>query len=1111
LIFANQKRFLRDGMPCALRSLALLVLVVGAQQRVLSQNPTDPNAGGSIRGVLKSGGTPLPGATVIATNTLTGQKVTTWTDVAGQYALNVPANGRYVIRAQMLAFAAVTGEARIDASNRSVRVDLEMLLQSRAQQAAQIRDGQNQGGQGLERGAGATGQQRGFQSLSVTRDPNGSDLSATPAADQGASDQQAGGFANTATESVAFAGSAAAATQFAGPGGPGGEEWRNRDQGGPGGYGGGFGGFGGGFGGGPPGGGGGFFGGRGRPDFNRPHGTVYYSIGDSAFNAAPYSLSGTPASKPGYLQNRFGGAIGGPLNIPKIYHGGAKTFFFVNYNGSRAVNPYDAFSTVPTLLERGGDFSQTTILSRTGNGQPVPIPVQIFDPVTKAPFPQNKIPAIDPAAAALLPLIPLPNLPGDSRNFHYLTSVSGNSNDLNIRMRQALGKTTAGPRARGPQNNINFGLHYHDSDSIVTNPFPSVGGTTSVRSIDVPVGYSRSFGKLNNIFRADFSRNRISTQNLYAFKQNIASAAGIQGVSQNPFDWGIPSLSFTNSSGVQDTNPLSRRDQTLSFSDFLILTRGKHTLRWGGDFRRIQLNTQTDTNARGTFIFTGTNTSGTGNPSAGQGYDFADFLLGLPQQTSLQFGTNSYHFRGNSWDLFAQDEWRVRGNLTLNVGLRYEYVSPLQELNNRIANLDLNSDFTAAALVLPGQAGPYTGPVPTTLVHPDRNNIAPRLGVAWKPLRKTILRAGYGINYNTGAYQGIVQQLAFQPPFSTTQTNVESSCLPLSLQNGFGTNQCPPPPNGLITNNYAVNPNYRLGYVQIWNADLQQEITPTLFFNLGYNGTKGTKLDIVEAPNRSATGTRIPNAQPFLWETSSGDSTAESATIRLRKRLQHGVSINGTYAWSKAMDDASSIGGGATVVAQDAFNLTAERGLSSFDQRHRFTADYLVELPFGHGKPWLSKSGPMQGMFGDWQWSGDWTIASGTPFTPRVLGNVADVGRGTNGTLRADLTGQPVALSNPTTAEWFNTAAFVEPPAGQFGNARRNSITGPHTMLFNMAFTKAFPMKDNRSLEVRAQASNIFNTPQFASIDTIVNSPSFGQVVSVGAMRTIQLTARFRF
>ena len=198
-------------------------------------------------------------------------------------------------------------------------------------------------------------------------------------------------------------------------------------------------------------------------------------------------------------------------------------------------------------------------------------------------------------------------------------------------------------------------------------------------------------------------------------------------------------------------------------------------------------------------------------------------------------------------------------------------------------------------------------------------------------------------------------------------------------------------------------------------------------------------------------------------------------------------------------------------MGQDAFNLTAERGLSSFDQRHRFTADYLVELPFGHGKPWLSKTGLTQTVLGDWQWSGDWTIASGTPFTPRVLGNIADVNRGTNGTLRADLTGQPVALSNPTTTEWFNTAAFVEPPAGQFGNARRNSITGPPTMVFNMAFTKAFPMKDNRSLEVRAQTSNVFNTPQFAAIDTVVNSPSFGQVISVGSMRTIQLTARYRF
>jgi trimeric autotransporter adhesin len=202
---------------------------------------------------------------------------------------------------------------------------------------------------------------------------------------------------------------------------------------------------------------------------------------------------------------------------------------------------------------------------------------------------------------------------------------------------------------------------------------------------------------------------------------------------------------------------------------------------------------------------------------------------------------------------------------------------------------------------------------------------------------------------------------------------------------------------------------------------------------------------------------------------------------------------------------------GTTNVAQNAFDLAAERGLSSFDQRHQFTADYLWELPFGHDRRWLTGNGPLRSIFGDWNWSGDWTIASGLPFTPRILGNFADVSRGTNGTIRADvMPGQAVSRPDPSTAEWFNTAAFVA-PSGAFGDARRNSIEGPGQRLFDMSFTKIFPLSESRFLEFRAQFSNIFNTPQFLAIDSIVNSPTYGRVISVGAMRSLQLTARFRF
>ena len=220
----------------------------------------------------------------------------------------------------------------------------------------------------------------------------------------------------------------------------------------------------------------------------------------------------------------------------------------------------------------------------------------------------------------------------------------------------------------------------------------------------------------------------------------------------------------------------------------------------------------------------------------------------------------------------------------------------------------------------------------------------------------------------------------------------------------------------------------------------------------------------------------------------------------------------GSSSSSSASGGGASSGGGAANVAQNPFNLSGERGLSSFNQTQKFSADYLWELPFGHDKHWLTDNTPWRAIFGDWQWSGDWTFASGLPFTPRFVNDINDVSAGTNGTLRPDLvSGQSVSLSNRSIAEWFNTAAFVAPPSGQYGNARRNSIIGPGSKVFDMAFTKIFPMKESRLLEFRAQATNVFNMVNYSSIDTSVTSPTFGRVTAAGAMRAFTITSRFRF
>jgi outer membrane receptor protein involved in Fe transport len=497
--------------------------------------------------------------------------------------------------------------------------------------------------------------------------------------------------------------------------------------------------------------------------------------------------------------------------------------------------------------------------------------------------------------------------------------------------------------------------------------------------------------------------------------------------------------------------------------------------------------------------------TGSAQPIADTGYDFADFLLGYPQQTSLQFGANSYNFRANAYDFFVQDDWRFRSNLSFNLGLRYEYNGPYTEANNRIANLEVAPGFSAAVPVLAG------GTNSNSLVHPDRNNFAPRIGIAWKPQKQMVVRTGYGINYNLAQYGTIIQNFAFQPPFAETATNVTDVAgltggSPLTLSSGF-----PSSPSNTVTNNFAVNPDYRLAYVQIWNLDIQRELPGGLVMNAGYNGTKGTRLDTERA--LVTTG-----SQPFIYESSEGNSVLHAASVRVRKRMAKGVGFSAQYVFSKSIDDASSIGGGGSVVAQNPFDLSADRGLSSFDQRHKFTGNWIYDFPIGDNRRFAPK-GVWGGVFGGWQWSGDFTIGSGLYFTPRVLGGGLDIGRGVSGSLRANIVpGQAIALSNPTTMEWFNTAAFCAPGAActnpnstAFGDAGRNIIEGPGQVTLNMSLNKTIQIKEFRALDLRISANNVFNNVHFTTINTVVNSFTFGEVTGTGGMRRVTMSARFRF
>jgi hypothetical protein len=1114
-----------------------------------------------ISGLVQSGGVALPGVAVTAA-TPEGQELTsTSTEPNGSYTLRLAAPGTYAIRAALAAFAPEARDATLALGECAARLDFTLALASRAPRASQPDEANQTPSPGAAQRPGAAAQppargqapagrgRGGFQQLDVVANANAADaVSADTTSDalRGELQLPPGFSADAPTETLAT--TATQQTQandmllFGGRGGRGefgeeGPEGFGRagpagDQSGFGGGAGNPGGVGGGRGGGPGGGPGpgGFGPGlAGMRGGGRVQGTGNYNLGGSMFDAAPYPLNGRVREQPDYVQQRYGSSIGGPLTIPHVFNGGTRTSFFVNYSGNNSRTPVDTYSTVPTIAARAGDLSGS--------------PAVVIDPATGQPFEGNRIPQsrIDPAARSLLAYIPVPNIAGDTQNFHYSTANSSNSNDLNVRVTHVFGaqpqRGAGGGRGRGgaaaggprpapgqgfgplgrggrggpaqARSVLNVNVGYRQSSSASSATFPTIGGSSEASGWNVPASWMFAKGRFNNMLNVTYNRNAAASTNLYAYTTNVAGEAGIDGVSSDPFDWGIPSLSFTTVADLRDRTPSRRIDQRIQVSDSMMRMVGRHILRWGGDLRYMRLDSLSNSNPRGSFVFTGLYTSAVANGRAvaGTGLDYADFLLGYAQQASVQYGPGTLKMRGNSWSVFAQDDWRVRGSLTLNYGVRYEYVSPYYEANNHLVNLDVNSSFTAAVPVVAGGTGEFTGPVPTSLVEPDRNNIAPRVGLAWRPHAGTIVRTGFGINYNLGAYGTIAQKLAAQPPFAVTSTNLGTATLPLLVVDPFAGVE-----SSTTTNSYGIDRTYDLGAAHIWNADVQRELPRNLSVNIGYTGTRGTSLDIQRAPNREPDGgLRIDGVQPFLWQSSEGHSTLHAISVRARKRLSRGISFGGAYTWSHAYDNASSFGAGGGTVAQNDQDLDAEWGRSSFERRHTLNADYTIELPWGTGRRWLTTASVWSQLVGGWSWSGEFAAQSGSPFTPRVVGSFVDVGSGVNGTLRANYDGDPIYLDDPTTLRFFNTDAFSVPAGGSFGTAARNLIIGPGSRNLNMSLSKNVNFNRARGVTIRLQATNVLNMVQFLAIDTVVNSPTFGQVTSVRPMRSMQVILRFRF
>jgi outer membrane receptor protein involved in Fe transport len=689
-------------------------------------------------------------------------------------------------------------------------------------------------------------------------------------------------------------------------------------------------------------------------------------------------------------------------------------------------------------------------------------PVTIYDPTTGQPFPENLIPAsrIDPAAAGLTRYMPLPNQPGQVRNYQFVAAVPGNSDSVNASMNHRI---TRRHRLSG-----NLSIQSRES---VWPQLIGINDTNEGRGWNANLSWTANIApRLISTARFNFSLQRNQTLPYFANRENVAAELGIAGTATDPLNWGPPNLSFTNFGGVGAANASRTANQTGTFTENVVWNRGKHNLSFGFDYTRKQLNRVADLNARGSLSFTGLATSG----AEGDGFDFADFLLGLPATSSIRFGGGDTYFRSSGYGVFFQDDWRVASRLTLNLGLRYDYASPIREKYNRMANLAIAPGFTGATSLLS----------PEKIVQPDRNNVSPRIALAWRPSNRSsaVVRAGYGWYFNTNIYGGVADNLAQQPPFANTSTVASSANRVLTIRNPFGGTIV-----GQTANTYAVDPRYQVGYAQSWNLSVEQNLGRLLVGEVTYLGTKGTGLDMLSIPNRFLPA----SVAPFIYESSDGSSIYHGGSARVSRRFSGGFTAQLRYTYSKSIDNASSVtGSGSGWIVQDAFDFAAERGLSIFDNRHAVEGNWQLTLR----KKWILSS-----MI---------TYRSGSPLTPTVLGNRADVARtGITGTVRADATGLPVRTGDG----FFNLAAFDIPAPGRFGNAGRGTIPGPAIFVMNASVSRSISLGDRRALVFRLDGNNVLNHVNIMRFGTVVNASSYGLATGAGAMRSLNAHVRVRF
>lgn len=830
---------------------------------------------------------------------------------------------------------------------------------------------------------------------------------------------------------------------------------------------------------------------------NEWHGAGWEFFRNNDLDARSFFLPAVGA----YHWNQFGGDIGGPLSIPKLLPKEKAWYIFGYYEGIQIHSASNYTAYVPTAAELSGNFAGET---------------PIYNPYTttagvRQPFANNQIPQslIDPSTLLIAKtLYPAPNLPpGQIPGTNFLSTGGSvtEGNQWNSRVDHQFGKRDSFfaryTDARNPSHGVGF----------PAEPGQTVFRLTNVEASDTHV-FSPEF-----LITARFGLMRLNGPTTVTPVPDLAQNSGSLAVF--PAFHGlevIPPISISGYSGLSEAASfLGPMYQNSAIVDSQKI-RGAHTLEFGGSI--VHTNLLLDNRTDGVTF----SSSPTSNFVANTGLGFASFLLGTPDTVTRNAGNTEGLMHGNVYSLYVQDTWRATKRLTLNLGLRWDYASPL------INNYGLGTFVWETGQYVWDQKNPITGApanIPQAGIPPDYKNFAPRVGLAYQLSPKTVVRAGYGIFYDTFGSNYVQSQQSARGnwPFAFPQT---VTGLNTGVPNAIFPNVLPGPPTGSTVplgcqQCLNINPNTsRTPYVQEWSFSIQQQLASNWMFESAYFGSHGLRLTgqivdntaIIPGPGPISARQRDPQFPPYVDNGFNVfPSWYHGLSLKLSKRMSYGLTLLVSYTWSKTEDISdnlsnASLGGNPTSNATR-FNLAANKAVAGFDIPQNFVTSFVYTIPGKTGSKLANQ------FIADWNVSAIITAYSGLPYSVFLGTDVANIGTVSGRyTQYPNLVGDPNAIANRTPHLWFNTAAFAQPAQYTFGNAGRNILRTDDMNNINFSIFKRFPFMEKRDFELRGDFFDLTNQTSFGYPSDTIGTSQFGTVSNTrNSGRQVQLAAKIHF